>query len=63
MVHTKTRGEVDSRSSDQIVQHGGTQVLRIDPAVRRDFDGSSVELVDGAIGVVPPGPMPADDGS
>jgi hypothetical protein len=53
------RGE----GADQIVQHGGTQVLRIDPAVCRDFDGSTVEVVDGAIGVVPPGPMPADDGS
>jgi hypothetical protein len=45
------RGE----GADQIVQHGGRQVLRIDPSVRRGFDGSSVEAIDGALGVVPPG--------
>jgi hypothetical protein len=52
------RGE----GADQIVQHEGQQVLRIDPSVRRDFDGSTVEVVDGALGVVPPGPMPVEDG-
>ncbi len=41
----------------------GTRVLRIDPAVRKGFDGSGVEVVDGALGVVPPSPVPADDGS
>ena len=46
------RGE----GSDQIVQHAGRQVLRIDPSVRRGFDGSSVEVVDGTLGVVQPGP-------
>ena len=53
------RGE----GADQIVQHGGRQVLRIAPSVRKQFDGSTVEVVDGALGVVPHGPMPADDGS
>ena len=49
------RGE----GADQIVQHAGTQVLRIDPTVREGgFDGSSVEVVDGILGVVPPGPDP-----
>ena len=53
------RGE----GADQIVQHAGRQVLRIDPVVLRDFDGASVEVVDGPLGVVPPAPLPADDGS
>jgi hypothetical protein len=48
------RGE----GGDQIVQHGGKQVLRIDPAVRRGFDGSTVEAIDGAVGMVPPRPSP-----
>ena len=48
------RGE----GADQIVQHGGRQVLRIDPSVRSGFDGSSVEAIDGALGVVPPGRGP-----
>ena len=49
------RGE----SSDQIVQHGGTQVLRVDPKVREGgFDGSSVEVIDGVLGVVRPDPEP-----
>jgi hypothetical protein len=43
------RGEV----SDRIVQHAGTQVPRIDPAVRKGFDGSTVEVVDGGLGVGP----------
>ena len=47
-------------AADQIVQHGGRQVLRIAPSARKEFDGSTVEVVDGALGVVPPGPMPAD---
>jgi hypothetical protein len=47
------RGE----GADQIVQHGGRQVLRIDRSVRRGgFDGSSVEVVDRTLGVVQPGP-------
>jgi hypothetical protein len=46
------RGE----GADQIVQHAGAQVLRIDRSVRRGFDGSSVEVVDGTLGVVQPGP-------
>jgi len=46
------RGE----GSDQIVQHCGRQALRIDRSVRRGFDGSSVEVVDGSLGVVQPGP-------
>jgi hypothetical protein len=49
------RGE----GSDQIVQHAGRQVLRIDRSVRIEgLDGSSVEVVDGILGVVPPGPRP-----
>ena len=49
------RGE----GADQIVQHAGRQVLRIDRSVRRGgFDGSSVEVVDGTLGVVQPGPDP-----
>ena len=49
------RGE----GADQIVQHGGLQVLRIDRSVRRgSFDDSIVEVVDGTLGVVPPGPGP-----
>jgi hypothetical protein len=47
-------------AADQIVQHGGRQVLRIAPSARKEFDGSTVEVVDGALGVVSPGPMPAD---
>jgi hypothetical protein len=46
------RGE----GADQIVQHGGRQVLRIDRSVSRGFDGSTVEVVDGTLGVVQPGP-------
>ena len=43
------RGE----GADQIVQHGGRQVLRVDRSVRRGgFDGSTVEVVDGTLGVV-----------
>ena len=41
--------------ADQIVQHDGRQVLRIERSVRRSFDGSSVEVVDGNLSVVPPG--------
>ena len=48
---------------DQIVQHDGRQVPRIDSSVRKQFDGSTVETVDGALGMVPPGPMPAADDS
>jgi hypothetical protein len=47
------RGE----GSDQIVQHAGRQVLRIDRSVREwGFDGSSVEVRDGTLGVVRTGP-------
>ena len=47
------RGE----GADQIVQHAGTQVLRVDRSVREGgFDGSSVEVVNGTLGVVRPGP-------
>ena len=53
-------GHGNGEGADQIVQHGGRKVLRIAPAARREFDGSTVELVDGALGVVPPDPMPAD---
>jgi hypothetical protein len=49
--------------ADQIVQHGGRQVLRIAPSACKEFDGSTVEVVDGGLGVVPPGPMPTDEGS
>ena len=46
------RGE----SADQIIQHAGRQVLRIDRSVRSGgFDGSTVEVVDGTLGVVQPG--------
>jgi hypothetical protein len=47
------RGE----GADQIVQHAGTQVLRIDRSVREGgFDGSSVDVMDGTLSVVQPGP-------
>ena len=49
--------------ADQVVQHAGRQVLRIDVSVRKAFRGASVELVDGALGLVPPeGPL-ADGGA
>jgi hypothetical protein len=49
------RGE----GADQIVQHAGRQVLRIDPSVREGrLDGSSVDVGDGTLGVVQPGPGP-----
>ena len=49
------RGE----GSNQIVQHCGRQVLRIEGSVRRGgFDGSSVEVLDGTLGMVPPGRVP-----
>jgi hypothetical protein len=51
------------QGANQIVQHDGRQVLRIAPSVRKDFDGSTVEAVDGALGDVPPGSLPTDDGS
>ena len=50
------RGE----GADQIVQHDGRQVLRIAPEVSQDFDGSTVEPVDGALGIVPPGHQPLE---
>jgi hypothetical protein len=53
------RGE----GADQIVQRDGRQILRIDSSVRKHFDCSTMETVDGALGMVPPGPMPSDDGS
>lgn len=53
------RGE----GADQIIQHGGRQVLRIVPSVREEFDGSTVEVVEGALGVVPPHTLPAHDGT
>ena len=46
--------------ADQVVQHAGRQVLRIDVSVRKGFDGASVEVVDGAVVVVPPEGPPAD---
>ena len=49
--------------ADQVVQHAGRQVLRIDLPVRKAFDGSAVEVVDGALGLVPPGPPSADGGA
>ena len=49
------RGE----GADQIVQHAGRQVLRVDRSVRAGgFDGSRVEVVNGTLGVVQPGPHP-----
>lgn len=45
------RGE----GADQIVQHEGRQVMRIEGSVRRSFDGSNVEVVDGNLHLVPPG--------
>lgn len=42
--------------ADQIVQHDGRQVLRIERSGRRSVDGSSVEVVDGNPSVVPPDP-------
>lgn len=52
------RGE----GADQIVQHAGRQVLRIDPTVCEEFDGQTLEVVDGALGVVPSGSTPGDNG-
>ena len=46
--------------ADQVVQHAGRQVLRIDLPVRKAFDGSAVEVVDGALGLMPSGHPPAD---
>jgi hypothetical protein len=49
------RGE----GSDQIIQHAGAQALRIARSVRvGGFDGSRVEVVDGTLGVLRPGPDP-----
>ncbi len=48
------------QGADQVVQHAGRQVLRIDLPVRKAFDGSAVEVVDEAVVVVPPGPPSAD---
>jgi hypothetical protein len=53
LVFRHGRGE----GADQIVQHAGLQVLRIDRSVRRGFDGSMVEAADGVLGVVPRDPV------
>ena len=47
--------------ADQVVQHAGRQVLRVDVSVRKAFHGASVEVVDGAVVVVPPEGPPAGD--
>jgi hypothetical protein len=46
-------GHGRGKGADQIVQHAGRQVLRIGRSVRSGgFDGSTVEVVDGTLGVV-----------
>jgi hypothetical protein len=61
----------DGRGNDQIVQHGGKQVLRIAGAVSQRLNGSTMDVVvdegpEGTrmgIGIMPPGPEPLTDDS
>ncbi len=62
----------DGKSNDQIVQHGGKQVLRIAGAVSQRLNGSTMDVVmeegpEGSrsmgIGITPPGPEPLTDDS
>jgi hypothetical protein len=59
------------KGNDQIVQHGGKQVLRIAGAVSQRLNGSTMDVVvveepEGTrmgIGIMPPDPEPLTDGS
>ncbi len=58
------------KGNDQIVQHGGKQVLRIDGAVSQRLNGSTMDVVveepEGTrmgIGIMTPDPQPLTDGS
>ena len=61
----------EGKGNDQIVQHGGKQVLRIAGAVSQQLHGSTMDVVveegpEGSrmgIGIVLPGPEPLTDGS
>ena len=61
----------DGKGNDQIVQHGGKQVLRIAGAVSQRLNGSTMDVVvvegpEGTrmgIGIMPPDPEPLTDGS
>ena len=61
----------DGKGNDQIVQHGGKQVLRIAGAVSQRLNGSTmdVEVEEGPEGtrmgivIMPPGPEPPIDDS
>jgi hypothetical protein len=60
----------EGRGNDQIVQHGGKQVLRIAGAVSQQLNGSTMDVVveegpEGSrsmgIGIMPPDPEPLTD--
>jgi hypothetical protein len=60
------------KGNDQIVQHGGKQVLRIAGVVSQRLNGTTMDVVvkegpEGSrsmsIGIMPPGPEPLTDGS
>ncbi len=60
----------DGNSNDQIVQHGGKQVLRIAGVISQRLNGSTMDVVveegpEGTrsmgIGIMPPGPEPLTD--
>jgi hypothetical protein len=62
----------DGNGNDQIVQHGGKQVLRIAGVVSQRLNGSTLDVVveegpEGSrsmgISIVPPGPEPLTDDS
>jgi hypothetical protein len=62
----------DGKGNDQIVQHGGRQVLRIAGVVSQRLNGSTMDVVveevpkssrSMGIGIVPPGPEPLTDDS
>ena len=61
----------DGKGNDQIVQHGGKQVLRIAGTVSQRLNGSTMDVVveegpEGTlmgVGIMPPGPEPLTDDS
>jgi iron-sulfur cluster assembly protein len=61
----------EGKGNDQIIQHGGEQVLRIAGAVSQRLNGSTMDVVveegpEGTsmgIGIMPPGPDPFTDDS
>ena len=61
----------EGKGNDQIVQHGGKQVLRIAGAVSQRLDGSTMDVLveegpEGTrtgIGIMPPDPEPLTDDS